>query len=97
MFSVNIKRISRKSCGALPRVRGVWLCAFALLILAVPKGLVAQTGSFVPQGIHRIKHVIIIMQENRSFNSYLALFREPKVCRRRMVLLLPVILIYEQG
>ncbi|MGH3151077.1 MAG: alkaline phosphatase family protein, partial [Streptosporangiaceae bacterium] len=24
----------------------------------------------VPQGIHKIKHVIIVMQENRSFDSY---------------------------
>src|SRR5487761_1015277 len=23
-----------------------------------------------PQGIHKIKHVVIIMQENRSFDSY---------------------------
>ena len=29
------------------------------------------TGSYlVPPGIHKIKHVIIIMQENRSFDSY---------------------------
>src|SRR5579871_4079585 len=28
-------------------------------------------GSYVvPSGIHKIKHVIIIMQENRSFDSY---------------------------
>jgi phospholipase C len=28
-------------------------------------------GSYVvPQGIHKIKHVIIVMQENRSFDSY---------------------------
>ena len=24
----------------------------------------------VPSGIHKIKHVIIVMQENRSFDSY---------------------------
>src|SRR5579859_4193655 len=29
------------------------------------------TGSYlVPAGIHKIKHVIVIMQENRSFDSY---------------------------
>jgi phospholipase C len=34
----------------------------------VPGGL---TGSYiVPPGIHKIKHVIIVMQENRSFDSY---------------------------
>jgi phospholipase C len=28
----------------------------------------------VPQGIHKIKHVIIVMQENRSFDSYFGTF-----------------------
>jgi phospholipase C len=33
------------------------------------------TGSYVvPDGIHKIKHVIVIMQENRSFDSYFARF-----------------------
>jgi phospholipase C len=32
-------------------------------------------GSYlVPAGIHKIKHVIIIMQENRSFDSYFATY-----------------------
>ncbi len=74
MHLVNLKRIPRKSCGALSRVRGVWLCASAFLILAIAKGSAAQTGSSVPQGIHKIKHVIIIMQENRSFDSYFGTF-----------------------
>ncbi|MGH3305115.1 MAG: alkaline phosphatase family protein, partial [Streptosporangiaceae bacterium] len=30
-----------------------------------------SAGSYiVPPGIHKIKHVIVIMQENRSFDSY---------------------------
>jgi phospholipase C len=29
-----------------------------------------ESGNAVPAGIHRIKHVIMIMQENRSFDSY---------------------------
>src|SRR5271169_947533 len=34
----------------------------------VPGG---PTGCYlVPPGIHKIKHVIVIMQENRSFDSY---------------------------
>ena len=40
---------------------------------AKPGELVAggPTGSYVvPPGIHKIKHVIIVMQENRSFDSY---------------------------
>jgi phospholipase C len=33
------------------------------------------TGSYVvPPGIHKIKHVIIVMQENRSFDSYFGTF-----------------------
>jgi phospholipase C len=33
------------------------------------------TGSyFVPAGIHKIKHVIVIQQENRSFDSYFGTF-----------------------
>jgi phospholipase C len=33
------------------------------------------TGSYVvPQGVHKIKHVVVIMQENRSFDSYFGTF-----------------------
>ena len=33
------------------------------------------TGSYiVPAGIHKIKHVIVIQQENRSFDSYFGTF-----------------------
>jgi phospholipase C len=33
------------------------------------------TGTYVvPPGIHKIKHVIVIMQENRSFDSYFGTF-----------------------
>jgi phospholipase C len=49
------------------------------------------TGRYiVPEGIHRIRHVIVIMQENRSFDSYFGTFPhadgipmangKPKVC-----------------
>jgi phospholipase C len=39
---------------------------------APPGGLRwGSTGSYrIPPGIHKIKHVIIVMQENRSFDSY---------------------------
>src|SRR5215472_13762405 len=56
------------------------VCAGALgiaLLAACTSGNPADTvaggalGSYVvPSGIHKIKHVIIIMQENRSFDSY---------------------------
>ncbi|HVA07357.1 MAG TPA: alkaline phosphatase family protein [Acidimicrobiales bacterium] len=33
------------------------------------------TGSYiVPHGIHKIKHIVVIMQENRSFDSYFGTF-----------------------
>ena len=36
----------------------------------VPGG---PTGCYlIPPGIHKIKHVVIVMQENRSFDSYSA-------------------------
>jgi len=36
---------------------------------------VGPDGTYVvPAGIHKIKHVIIIMQENRSFDSYFGTF-----------------------
>src|SRR5437667_12760738 len=31
----------------------------------------------VPSGIHKIKHVIIVMQENRSFDSYIGTYPGP--------------------
>src|SRR5271167_3390150 len=34
-------------------------------------GLMAASGaSAEPEGIHKIQHVVVIMQENRSFDSY---------------------------
>ena len=56
------------------------LCAGAMgiaLLAACTSGDPPETvaggplGSYVvPAGIHKIKHVIMIMQENRSFDSY---------------------------
>jgi phospholipase C len=56
------------------------LCAGALGIALLaacsdpPPGETAAGGALgsyvVPSGIHKIKHVIIIMQENRSYDSY---------------------------
>jgi phospholipase C len=42
----------------------VALIAAALGLTAVPSALAA------PEGIHKIQHVVVIMQENRSFDSY---------------------------
>ena len=64
------------------------LCMAALVLVAAscssgPSSPSAQeervsggpTGSYiVPPGIHKIKHVIVVMQENRSFDSYFGTF-----------------------
>ena len=44
-------------------------------VVAVPGGAligpaIATPDALAAQGIHKIKHVVIIMQENRSFDSY---------------------------
>ena len=44
-------------------------------VMAVPGGAligpaIAAPDALAAQGIHKIKHVVIIMQENRSFDSY---------------------------
>ena len=59
-----------------PRLRTILMFALAF-VLAASATLFAVThfvtghGSFGPKGdIHTIKHIVIIMQENRSFDSY---------------------------
>jgi phospholipase C len=46
--------------------RGSFIVATLFLISVLP----ACGGSPAAQGIHKIKHVVVIMQENRSFDSY---------------------------
>ena len=42
---------------------------------SVERVIGGPTGSYiVPAGVHKIKHVIVIMQENRSFDSYFGTF-----------------------
>jgi len=46
-----------------------------LLALAVTAGIAASSAQAAAlQGIHKIRHVVIIMQENRSFDSYFGTF-----------------------
>jgi phospholipase C len=49
-------------------VRRASLAAFVAVLL----GLVLAPGAAAaePEGIHKIQHVVVIMQENRSFDSY---------------------------
>jgi phospholipase C len=47
-------------------VRRASMMAFLMMAL----GLVAAPGALAAEGIHKIQHVVVIMQENRSFDSY---------------------------
>ncbi len=59
----------------------VILCATGVLVAScgssggVERATGGSTGTYiVPSSIHKIKHVIVIMQENRSFDSYFGTF-----------------------
>ncbi len=43
-------------------------------LLPVTNLAICQTSGSSAEGIHKIRHVIIIMQENRSFDSYFGTF-----------------------
>ena len=45
----------------------------ATFALTAPAGT-QHTAARAPVGIHKIKHVVVIMQENRSFDSYFGTF-----------------------
>jgi phospholipase C len=59
----------RSSSGALARI-----LAFTTVLLSLLAGCSARVNHTVPPaqatGIHKIRHIIIIFQENRSFDSY---------------------------
>ena len=48
--------------------------AVSIGVSDVAHGSVTSTTAIALQGIHKIKHVIVIMQENRSFDSYFGTF-----------------------
>src|ERR1700741_502672 len=48
--------------------------AFLVLVLACSDSSGPHPVPPVPTAIHKIQHVIIIMQENRSFDSYFGTF-----------------------
>ena len=74
MLSHAIPRPSWKYLRLSATTRSMWLCALASVLPIVSGSSMAQSGSSPFQGIHKIKHVIIIMQENRSFDSYFGTF-----------------------
>jgi phospholipase C len=56
--------------------RAVWLgiAVFTAAALVATVVVVQASRSSAPAGIHKIKHVVVIMQENRSFDSYFGTF-----------------------
>ncbi len=74
MLRNSIPQLSWKYPELSATARSVCLCALAAMLPIIPGGLMAQNQSSPSQGIHKIKHVIIIMQENRSFDSYFGTF-----------------------
>jgi len=55
--------------------QAVKFCGFAsLLMMTAALACAAQSKAPQATGIHKIKHIIIIMQENRSFDSYFGTF-----------------------
>ncbi len=50
------------------------LCYMGIGMLFLCGNCFAQTSPSSPQGIHKIRHIIIIMQENRSFDEYFGTF-----------------------
>jgi phospholipase C len=60
--------VSLAGSGALVLLAAAALGAFA------PAGSGSRSGSRVAPGIHKIRHVVVIMQENRSFDSYFGTF-----------------------
>ena len=45
-------------------------CAVALLVPSALSGYCIPSDASEPEGIHKIQHIIVIMQENRSFDNY---------------------------
>ena len=64
------RRRSRLAPASLLAVGAV--TAVGLAVLATQTS--ARTSPAIPASIHKIKHVIVIMQENRSFDSYFGTF-----------------------
>jgi hypothetical protein len=56
-------------------VKRTWVLAAVLVVsLATLGGELAPRAPAAPQGIEKIKHVVVIMQENRSFDEYFGTF-----------------------
>lgn len=56
----------------IPMRKASWLVAISVVLCSAAS--LAQSTASAPEGIHKIRHIIIIMQENRSFDSYFGTF-----------------------
>src|SRR5262245_44242465 len=54
--------------------RSIALVAAAAVVCAIACTVSQARSASAADGIHKIKHVIMIMQENRSFDSYFGTF-----------------------
>ena len=55
-------------------MRTIVVAAILAACLATIGGELAPRVRAAPQGIEKIEHVVVIMQENRSFDSYFGTF-----------------------
>src|SRR5690348_13614872 len=51
-------------------MRRIAILAVLMVVVAACNDALAPRASPAPAGIHKIQHVIVIMQENRSFDEY---------------------------
>ncbi len=67
-------RVPRSKALALVALGGLVVMALAALAAgggpATPTATARAKHTVAPRGIHKIRHIVIIMQENRSFDSY---------------------------
>src|SRR5262249_30599296 len=68
-MGVGMKRHISRRRGWAAACAGVLVTA-GVTVIGVP----GATSAATPAGIHKIEHVVVIMQENRSFDSYFGTF-----------------------
>jgi phospholipase C len=64
----------RRARRLAPVTLGIVAVLLAVIIVVVTKSTSSQSVLAVDPGIHKIKHIVVIMQENRSFDSYFGTF-----------------------
>ncbi len=72
-----MKRVSANGCRRFEQCRQLPSIVFSIILattMLAACGNGPQTPNQNNSGIHKIKHIIVIMQENRSFDSYFGTF-----------------------